>query len=187
MNLAHYKDVLVQAGVSFEPGLSQDEIQGIQERYKFKFPPDLRDFLTFALPVSNGFLNWRNATQEEIVNRMAWPYDGICFDIEHRVFWPEAWGERPSSIDEAFVVAKKAVDAAPTLIPIFSHRYIPDRPREPGNPVFSVYQTDIIYYGCDLADYLQNEFRYYFGRREHQLDGDIKRIEFWSWLVEDSV
>src|SRR5713226_5824293 len=118
MNIAHYKDVLVKAGVSFEAGLSPAEIQDTQERYKFKFPPDLRDFLMFALPVSNGFVNWRSATEEEIKEGMSRPYDGICFDIEHNVFWPGAWGTRPSSLDDAFAIAKKAVDAAPILIPI---------------------------------------------------------------------
>src|SRR5260370_23892793 len=110
----------------------------------------------FALPVSNGFVNWRSATEEEIKEGMSRPYDGICFDIEHNVFWPGAWGTRPSSLDDAFAIAKKAVDAAPILIPILGHRYIPDSPNEAGNPVFSVYQTDIIYYGSELAGYLQN-------------------------------
>lgn len=35
---------------------------------------------------------------------------------------------------------------------------MPDEPELPGNPVFSVHQTDIIQYGSDLADYLRNEF-----------------------------
>ena len=35
---------------------------------------------------------------------------------------------------------------------------LPDAPHEPGNPVFSVQQTDIIVYGTDLRDYLAHEF-----------------------------
>ena len=50
------------------------------------------------------------------------------------------------------------VAAAPRLIPIYGHRMMPDEPQEPGNPVFSVHQTDIIHYGFDLADYLRHEF-----------------------------
>jgi len=36
-------------------------------------------------------------------------------------------------------------------------------PRHRRNPVFSVHQTDIIYYGSDLEHYLHKEFYYYFG------------------------
>jgi hypothetical protein len=185
MDLVYYRDTLARAGVSFEPGLKEAEVKDLEDRYKFTYPPDLREFLMFALPVSKGFLDWRNGTENEIVNSLLWPYVGMCFDIEHNSFWPERWGERPASFDEACQIAKHAVDAAPTLIPIAGHRYIPDRPHEPGNPVFSVHQTDIIYYGGNLANYLENEFAYYF-ERQHRLEGRIKSIEFWSWLVEDN-
>jgi hypothetical protein len=30
----------------------------------------------------------------------------------------------------------------------------------PDNPVFSVYQMDMIYYGYNLTSYLENEFRF---------------------------
>lgn len=186
MDLARYKRVLAGAGVTFEPGLTEGEIRDIEERYRFKFPPDLRDFLTFALPTSNGFVNWRCETEDEIVNRLQWPYDGICFDIEHNVFWPAMWGKRPSSLEKAFAIAKTALGAAPKLIPICGHRYIPDSPHEAGNPVFSVYQTDIIYYGSDLANYLENEFAYYFSRTADLSPSGVKHMEFWSSLVEDN-
>ena len=35
---------------------------------------------------------------------------------------------------------------------------MPDASHWEGNPVLSVYQTDIIYYGYDLEDYLRHEF-----------------------------
>ncbi|MCI0491164.1 MAG: SMI1/KNR4 family protein [Blastocatellia bacterium] len=185
MDLDYYKNTLEQAGVLFAHGLSESEIESIQEKYRFQFPPDLKEFLMFALPISDGFVDWRDATEDEIANRLLWPYEGICFDIENSSFWLEEWGQQPESLDEAFATAKKAVESAPALIPIYIHRYIPDRPNEVGNPVFSVYQTDIIYYGSDLADYLENEFRYYFDRSEYSLTGEIKHIEFWSRLVEN--
>lgn len=113
----------------------------------------------------------------------------MCFDIKNNSFWPSEWGDRPSSLEEAFEIARKVVKAAPTLIPITGHRYIPDRPYEPGNPVFSVYQTDVIYYGSDLFNYLENEFTYYFRGPGEYFYGmgeevRIKDIEFWSKLVQ---
>jgi len=184
MDLELYKNGLEQAGVLFAPGLSESEIHQIQRRHHFLFPPDLKNFLMFALPISSGFINWRDADEEKISERLSWPYEGMCFDIEHNSFWLEEWGQRPASLDEAFSVARKAVEHAPTLIPIYSHCYIPDSPNEARNPVFSVYQTDIIYYGGDLAEYLENEFRYYFGRSEYSLKKEIKYIEFWSQLAD---
>ncbi len=66
------------------------------------------------------------------------------------------------------------------MIPVFAHRMLPSEPHLEGNPVFSVHQTDIIYYGFDLDDYLRHEFRLP-GRRpwpEH-----VRTIELWSKLL----
>jgi hypothetical protein len=35
---------------------------------------------------------------------------------------------------------------------------LPDEPHVRGNPVLSVHQTDIIYYGFNLTDYFYHEF-----------------------------
>lgn len=82
----------------------------------------------------------------------------MIFDIEHNAFWLKAWGQKPNVLADAVEVAREAVAKAPTLIPILAHRYIPDDPPLAGNPVFSVCQTDIIYYGYDLASYFGNGF-----------------------------
>jgi hypothetical protein len=179
-----YKAVLEQAGIVFEEGLSRGEICQIEADYNFNFPPDLKEFLMFALPVSPNFLNWRSASRDQIIARLSSPYEGIYFDIEHNGFWLEEWGIQPSSRFDAFQKAKKAVKAAPKLIPIFGHRYIPDSPCKAGNPIFSVHQTDIIYYGTNLLNYIENEFFQYFGRGGYKLEGEIRKIDFWSDLVE---
>ena len=113
-----------------------------------------------------------------------WPYEGICFDIKNNAVWPPSWGAKPTSLTEAFEVAQQKVDAAPTLIPIYSHRYLPDRPSIEGNPVFSVYQTDIIYYGSNLLNYFQNEFQSHFGVANYHISDSPRRIEFWSDLID---
>lgn len=183
MQLSHYKFVLEQAGVLFASGLRSDEIQAIENTYHFRFPPDLRDFLMVALPISDGFVNWRDVSPLEVQRFLTWPYEGICFDIEQNGFWFNLWGPRPASLEAACAIVQLAIRQASVLIPILGHRYIPDRPHEVNNPVFSVYQTDIIYYGRNLFDYLENEFSYYFGRSGYELGDDLKRIEFWSDLA----
>lgn len=184
MDFTTAQTVLARAGVQFDPGLAPNEFPAIETEWKFRFPPDLREFLSLALPVSAGWINWRTGDREAIRNALSWPLEGLCFDIERNAFWLNAWGERPAQLADAIDIARRAVNAAPTLIPICSHRYLPATPPEAGNPIFSVYQTDIIYYGADLLDYLQNEFRHHFGRGEHALSHDPRHIPFWSDLLD---
>ncbi len=188
MDLGFCKERLEAAGVVFDAGLTAGEFSAIEKEYGFRFPPDLREFLAYALPVSKGWVDWRRAERSEIKSRLDWPLEWplelMCFYIEHDGFWLDSWGTKPTALPDAFAIARASVARAPRLIPIFSHRYLPDRPSEAGNPVFSVYQRDIIYYGSDLFDYLNNEFGYYFGRAEYAIKGRPKKIEFWSNLVD---
>ena len=46
--------------------------------------------------------------------------------------------------------------------------------------MFSVYQSDVIYYGGDLADYFEREFV----DPRRPLPQHIKHVRFWSDLVE---
>ncbi len=186
MDLARCRQTLESAGVVFAAGLSATEIAAAERSYRFRFPPDLAAFLAHALPVSGGFVDWRKLDDPAIHDALGWPLEGLCYDIEHNKFWPEAWGERPTALLDAFDVARRRLAAAPTLIPILGHRYIPDRPSEAGNPVFSVYQTDIIHYGSDLENYLQNEFHVAFGTPTHSVPQPPREIEFWSWLVDQN-
>lgn len=94
----------------------------------------------------------------------------------------DKWGEKSPSLPEAIERARREYEKAPQLIPIYSHRFIPAKPYEAGNPVFSVHQTDIIYYGADLTTYFMVEFNL---MQQQDLGFEqIKEIPFWSKLVE---
>ena len=54
-------------------------------------------------------------------------------------------------------------------------------PVRAGNPVFSVYQTDIIYYGGDLLSYFACEFHGV--AKWHTPPLDVRPIRFWSELA----
>lgn len=82
---------LEEKDISFAVGLSDTEIKEIEPIFRFNFPPDLKAFLQYALPVSKGFLNWREDAEKEIRDRLEWPLEGMCFDIEHNTFWLKAW------------------------------------------------------------------------------------------------
>lgn len=163
-------------------GLTEDEIATIECTFDFVFPQDFRQFLKIATFTGSAAVNWHD--MKDIKSRMDWPWEGMAFDIENNGFWLEAWGPKPEVLSDQLRIAKEHYDQAPKLIPIFSHRYIPATPSEIGNPIFSVYQTDIIYYGYDLLSYIECEFDF---RRYDSLFTDnhpFKKIDFWSELAK---
>lgn len=166
-------------GIELAPGLTEREIATAEAAHGFRFPPDLRALLEHALPLGKQFPDWRTPMSELVLDRLMWPADGMCFDIEHNVFWLPAWGPKPDSLVKAQAKAREAVRAAPFLIPICSHRYLPAVPCEAANPVFSVYQTDIIHYGFDLPSYLFAEFAV---PNPFPVPAAPKEIELWSEL-----
>jgi hypothetical protein len=194
MNTESFKSAIEQLqeiGIVFEEGLSDAEVEAVQKRFGFVLPPDLKLFLQTALPISqppgagstysNPFSQWRSGEEGELWNRLQAPYQGICFDIKNNGFWMGDWGTRPASDEDACAIARDQVNQAPTLIPIYGHRYMPDAPRLEGNPIYSVWQTDIIYYGLDLPGYLAHEFNISNPYPEPQKP---RRIDFWSYLPD---
>jgi hypothetical protein len=173
---------IAERGYMLAPGLTNAEIDRAQSIYGFEFPADLRSFLMRALPIGGRFPDWRSPSSSSIIGQMDWPFEGIAFDIEQNAFWWEPWGPRPPVLEDALAIARSAVARAPKLIPICGHRYLPSEPSLPGNPVFSAYQTDIIYYGLDLRKYFACEF----GMMEHgaAVQGEARRIRFWTDLVD---
>jgi hypothetical protein len=131
--------------VEFEAGLTDAEILAAEARHGFRFPPDLQAFLQAGLPRGSDFPDWRDGDEAVLRGWLDLPLRGILFDIEHNGFWLDEWGPRPALLAEAQRVASELVAAAPRLIPVYSHRMMPSEPHLPGNPVFSVHQTDIIY------------------------------------------
>lgn len=104
------------------------------------------------------------------------------FDLEHNALWWPEWGNRPDTKDERASVLTSVVAAAPKLIPIMSHRYIPETPNEAGNPIFSVMHSDTIYYGANLSVYFRREFDPFQFANE-PLPTSVRHIPFWSDLV----
>jgi hypothetical protein len=184
MNLENLRAVLERAGVQFEAGLSPDEIARAEKRFGFTFPDDLRALLMFALPAGLRFPNWRNLDDPELARSLSWPLEGIWFDVQNNQFWPSEWGAKPDNEAAAYEELRRRVTSAPRLIPIYGHRYMPDRPHTSGNPVLSVYQTDIICFGTDLGNYLHNEFHDFFGTPPHNVTSEVREIAFWSLFID---
>jgi hypothetical protein len=163
--------------IEFAPRLTDAEIDRVENCFGFRFPPDLREFLQTALPRGPRFPDWRSGDEASLRDWLDTPRQGILFDIEHNAFWLEEWGPRPVSLDDALKVASGLIAAAPRLIPVSGHRMMPDEPHLLGNPVFSVHQTDIIYYGTDLETYLLSEFD---RKVPGEMQAVVRPIRFWD-------
>lgn len=171
-------------GVSFDSGLTTEEVQQVEQTFGFCFPPDLRAFLQTALPVSAGFVPWRWGIRNtniahKITEHLHWPIEGILFDVRENNFWLPQWGSQPADKWQSEAVARQHLASYPKLIPIYSHRYLPELPHDTGNPVFSVYGTDTIHYGYDLLSYFVSEFTLHYPP-DSQPPHRPKHIEFWS-------
>lgn len=176
--------LLKEKGISFDRGLSNDEIKRIEKQFFITFPQDLKLFLQTEVPVSSSFVNWRyginsETGKREIENWIDSPKKGILFDVKYNNFWLEKWGEKPKDFKTQKEIASIKIAEEPKLIPIFCHRFIPSEPNEIGNPVFSVHQTDIIYYGYDLIDYFSKEFKIEVPT-SYGTVSEPKQIAFWS-------
>jgi len=163
---------------SWSPGYTQAELDAAQERYCVRFPPDLVALFLERQPTLG--YDWR-VEDDRIRQMLAWPFEMLMFDVEHGSWWLD-WGERPASAGERREVVSQFLGQAPALIPLYSHRFIPEAPRLPGNPVFSMHGFDTIYYGSDIQNYFAREF----GDQRKIAVGKIgRRIPFWSDLAED--
>lgn len=173
---------LKSKGIVFEKGLSQEEIYSIYKIYNIKFPKSLEIFLKTALPVSNGFYNWRDFSKKNIkyIKQMLCYPQNYIRKMTDEVEWNIDWGIEPKEYRVRNESVIERLSKAPVLIPIFSHRYIPIIDEE-NPPIISVHGTDIIYYGTDLMDYLFAEFI-----DDIQYERDFQRvidIPFWSEIM----
>ncbi|MFF4825696.1 hypothetical protein ACFY20_22225 [Streptomyces sp. NPDC001312] len=160
---------LVQTGLhEFEPGLTDAEFTRIEREYGFEFADDHRAFLAAGLPVnvppedgqtwSRPWPEWRGGDLDSLRRQLDWPVEGVLLAVEHNAFWHEGWGERPAAGTAALDTARRRLMEAPVLVPVYAHRYLPAGRGSFGHPVLSMWQTDIIYYGLDLVDYMHQEF-----------------------------
>lgn len=154
-----------EKGVCFEKGLSNAEIERIENTYNIIFPSSLLSFYKYALPIGNSFPKWNDFSDENINSvkeRMHFPYKWISSDI----MWCKALWETKE---------------APKLIPIYSHRYMPIIDH-PDPPVFSTVGRDTIWYGKNLKEYLYNEFI----REYNNVNDNIPYIPLWSEIIKNN-
>lgn len=172
---------LTAGGILLEPGLTYKELRMVEKIYNINFPKSFRKFLRGCLPVSKGFYNWRDFSDENVAKIkavMARPGEAV-FESVRDIYWCDAWGEKPNTDEETIQRILEKLEDAPKLIPIYGHRYMPAEGKNP--PVLSVYDLDMIYYGKDLYDYFMVEFG---GKKQQSIEfKSIPEVTFWSDIM----
>jgi hypothetical protein len=152
------------------PGLTDAEFARTERDYGFEFADDHRAFLAAGLPLSDPaapgrpgwWPDWRDGDPDDLRDGLNWPVAGVLFDVVHNATWLSSWGPRPAAPAEAMKAARAQLSRVPKMVPVSGHRYLPAGRGTYGHPVLSIYQTDIIVYGTDLADYINCEFGRWF-------------------------
>jgi hypothetical protein len=167
-----------QPGTRWLGGLAEEQVVAVERDWALRFPPDYRLYLkrlhsvdrpmqcrrgrtaaseTPTLHDAPSLYNW--LTEGDILrDRFDALATGLVFDVEEAGLWRPTWGTRPATAKARAQRVRALVDAAPRLVPVFGHRYLLAEPCRPGNPVFSIVQSDLIVYAADLRTYFLAEF-----------------------------
>ena len=185
--MVQYQEIVLKLKskeVLFDRGMSLTEIEETEKLYDISFPVELKCLYSVGLPVSKSFYNWRNTSKENvqrIKDILNMPIRGLISDLEINNFWCDDWGEKPTDIRDAKSILLERYNKAPHMLPIYAHRYMPFIPNETDIPVFSIMQSDIIYYGVNLISYLEIEFGF---RQYNELaQANFRHVDFWSDLL----
>ena len=127
---------------------------------------DHRAFLAAGLPLNSreprarprlGWPDWRHGRRRDLRKRLDWPVEGALFDVQYNALWHPSWGQRPADMSAALSAARRHLTRAPKMIPVYGRRYLPAGRGTYGHPVLSIWQTDIIIFATDLANYIALE------------------------------
>ncbi|MEL7545168.1 MAG: hypothetical protein AAGJ84_00845 [Pseudomonadota bacterium] len=139
-------------------GVSSSEMSSIEDQLELTLPADFKFLFENVRDPDEVLFPWSEFSVENYRKSIDRVWLGVAFDVEHNTVWLTHWGDKPTTLEEALQIAQRDYQSWPKLLPISGHRFLPAEPSLPNNPVFSIVQTDIIYYGSNLADYLVQEF-----------------------------
>ena len=122
---------------AIDPGLTDPELDRIEQEFGFQFADDHRAFLAAGLPVNTrpeprepGVIytyseprpDWRRADRGKLRGMLNRPSEGALFDVEHNDFWYDRWGPRPADTASAMATATRMLAQVPTMVPVYGHR-----------------------------------------------------------------
>jgi hypothetical protein len=184
--------------------MADDEVAEAEARFGLVFPPDYRLFLQTLHTTDPERVRFEDGKIRERVGRpfhdwtghrdlidkaMAWPVEGLLWSIEADHSWTSRWGERPLSREgRAELITRLSTEGAP-LIPLMGHRYLVGSPLASGNPVLSIYGSDVIVYSPTFGDWLVEELASMIHPALKVLAPDARAshfaVPFWQDVIDD--
>lgn len=155
---------LKTAGISFEPGMSGAELDRAETVFQFRFPKEIRDFLSFGVPVGGSFFNYRDLSEKNITRFQEFQANiesSFRFDLENnREDMMAMFGEKLGFLRYSELFADAVIrylKESPRLIPFYAHRCFFDGLDD--MPIISFWQAvDTIFYGGNFENYLEHQF-----------------------------
>ncbi len=177
---------LKAADLRFSTGMSEGELDRAESVFGFRFPREIRAFLSLAVPVGEEFFDYRDLSEEnqkafqDFQNRMEAYFR---FDLaNNRGDMLERLAEplgNPEDFDGAVL---DFFHSSVKLIPFYVHRCFYDG--MDGMPIVSFWQpVDSIFYGSDFQDYLEVEF---LGKEldvQELPEQRLRETGIWQYLV----
>jgi hypothetical protein len=153
-------------GAKWLEPLTDEEIDAVERQWHIRFPPDYRLFFKWLHAtnkpkyeyapgefITGLFYSWQESPSY-IHHAYEHILGGFAFDAIHNSRWRSEWGPVPLTEEEAHERLKPIIQMAPKLIPIHWSAYLLVEPCQAGNPVLSIWQTDIFVSAPDLRTFL---------------------------------
>ena len=180
------KRKLEKAGIPVERGMTEEELDRAEEVFGFRFPKEIRDFLSCCVPIGEAFFDYRDVSQEnqqrfcDFQKRIE---DYFRFDLENnRADLLELLAEPLRNPEDFDAAVLEYLRSSVKLIPFYAHRCFYDG--MDGMPIVSFWQpVDSIFYGSSFQDYLEREF---LGKELDVENLPVLRLQdtgIWNYLV----
>jgi len=187
MLAAAYDLALMRSGALITPGLTESELQAVEDRYGFTFAREHRLMLSIALPLDAMperprpvWPNWRQP-DKYLDQQVVWPVQGVLGAVARGCLWLDDWPAKPSSTKDAIELAELLLERAPRLVPVHGTVYLPDGNWAVRGPLVSVYESDIFVFDDELLDWLERGCRWGAWDVRHE---PVMSLPFWSSIVE---
>lgn len=177
---------LRNTGICLEPGMTPEALDRTEQVFGFRFPREIREFLSLAVPVEKGFFDYRDVSEEnqkKFQEFQKWIEDTFLFDLaNNRQNLLELLAEplgNPADFDAAVL---EYLRSSVKLIPFFIHRCFFDG--MDNMPVVSFMQpVDAIFYASNFREYLEVEFLGKDYDAEDPPEARKKETGIWQYLV----
>ena len=181
-------DRLKKAGISFESGMSDAELDRAEIAYQFRFPKEIREFLSCGVPFGSTFFNYRDFSEENLARFQRFQASierSFRFDLENNrddlvelLCETLCFDHHSEPFDDAIL---EYLHQSVKLIPFYGHRCFFDGMDD--MPIVSFWQpTDTIFYGGTFENYLEVEFL----KKQRFLENTPERMKdtgIWAHLI----